>query len=294
MSATLTKTRPANVKTRPANIMPAVNDSRPSHPSFDFEDDELNPAIEELQPLCIQQRSDTLQWYRTLGKLVAKHFVRVQKEREKHNDTMYGQHFFNRLADAIKVVSAAMLRMCFNLYYYYPEPAFRELSNYKAISPTHALKLASINDGPLRQKLQEKVIEKNLSVKDLEHEIKANQPKPRKRGAGRPFKVPSSLTKALTHLNAQSDAYVRAHKQIWFGEEFNIADQVPELPSSLLSDKLRDQLGDALKACESLVSVAEAEAQELRGVIDLVDKRRAAQAECDRKAEEELSGVAAG
>jgi hypothetical protein len=106
--------------------------------------------------------------------------------------------------------------------------------------------------------------------------------------------VPSSLTKALTHLNAQSDAYVRAHKQIWFGEEFNIANQVPELPPSLLSDKLRDQLGDALKACESLSSVVEAEAQELRGVIELVDKRRAAQAECDREAQEELSCAAAG
>jgi len=286
MSITLTKPRPANV-------MPAVNDSRPSHPSFDFEDEELAPAIEELRPLCLKQRSDTLQWYRTLGKLVAKHYVRVEKEREKVNGTMYGQHFFNRIADAIKVVSAAMLRMCFNLYYY-PEPAFRELSSYKSISPTHALKLASVSGGQLRRTLQQKVIDKNLSVKDLEHEIKNAQPKPRKPGAGRPFKVPSSLTKALTHLNAQSNAYLHAHEKIWFGENFNIAEVVPDLPASSLSENLREQLGDALKGCESLASVAEAEAQELRSAIALVDKRMAAQAECDRKAQEEMSRVAAG
>jgi len=282
MTATLTKPRPASIR-------PAVNNTKPSHPSFDFEDEELTPAIEELKPLCLKQRSDTLQWYRTLGKLVAKHYVRVEKEREKFNGTMYGQHFFDKLANAIQVVSAAMLRSCFNLFYYYPDSAFRELSKYKAITPTHALRLASIEDAGLRTELQEKVIEKNLSVKDLECEIKKNQPKPRERGAGRPFKVPSSLTKALTHLAAQSDAYVRAHKQIWFGEEFNIAEKVPDLPSSLLSDKLREQLEEALKGCESLASVAEAETNELRGAIALVDNRMAAQAECDRKALEEAT-----
>ena len=36
MTATITKHRPSNVKTRPVNVMPAVNDSRPPHPSFDF------------------------------------------------------------------------------------------------------------------------------------------------------------------------------------------------------------------------------------------------------------------
>jgi hypothetical protein len=281
MSATLTKPRPANV-------IPAVNDRKPSHSSFDFEDEELAPAIEELRPLCLKQRSDTLQWYRTLGKLVAKHYVRVEKERENFNGTMYGQHFFDRIADAIKVVSAAMLRMCFNLYYFYPDgPAFRELSSHKEISPTHALKLASISDGQLRRTLQQKIIDKNLSVKDLEHEIKKAQLKPRKPGAGRPFKVPSSLSKALAHLNAQSSAYLHAHEKIWFGESFNIAEVVPDLPASSLSENLREQLGEALKGCESLASVAEAEAQELRSAIELVDNRMAAQAECNRKAIEE-------
>ena len=113
---------------------------------------------------------------------------------------MYGQHFFECLAKAIEVVSAAQLRLCFNLFYYYSEgPAYRELAKQEAISPTHALRLASISDGSLRRELQEKVVEENLSVRDLDREIKKTQPKPRKRGAGRPFKVPSSLTKALTH-----------------------------------------------------------------------------------------------
>jgi hypothetical protein len=132
--------------------MPAVSDRKPEHPCFDFEEEELDPAIDELRPLCLKQRSDTLQWYRTLGKLVAKHYTRVEKEREKTNGTMYGQHFFERLAAAIQVVSAALLRSCFNLYYFYPEgPAFRDLASHKAISPTHALRLASISDGPVRQ-----------------------------------------------------------------------------------------------------------------------------------------------
>jgi len=281
MPATLTKRRPADT-------MPAVNDYMPDHRCFDFDEDELDPAINDLRPLCLKQRTDTLQWYHALGKLVAKHYKRVEEDREKRNETMYGQHFFNKLAEAIELVSAAMLRACFNLYYFYPDgPAFRELAKQKAISPSHALRLASINDGPKRRELQEKVVEENLNVRDLDREIKKTQLKPRKKGAGRPFKVPSSLTKALTHLSTQATVYRNAHEKIWFGEEYNISQVVPELASSQLSKELRKQLADALEGCESLVSVAEKEANELREALALVDKRMAAQAECDRKAAEE-------
>jgi len=281
MTATITKSRPTSI--RPASIRPTVNNEKP-HASFDFDDDELEPAIAELRPACLKQRSDTLLWYRSLGKLVAKHYVRVEREREKSNDTMYGEHFFNKLAEAIQVVSAATLRACFNLFYYYPDAAFRELVQQKAITPTHALRLALIESDAIRHALQKQVVEDNLTVKDLERVIKKCQPKPRKRGAGRPFKVPSSLTKALSHLSEQSTAYRRAHEKIWFGEQFNIAEKVPDLPSSVLSATLRGQLEEALEGCESLASVAEAEAEELRNVIALVDKRLAAQAEYDRKA----------
>jgi hypothetical protein len=281
MTATLTKPRPVNQ-------IPEVNNSRPAHRSFEFEEEELNPAIEELRPLCLKQRTDTLQWYRTLGKLVANHHVRVQKEREKYNDTMYGEHFFERIAGAIEVVSPLMLRMCFNLYYFYQDEAsFRELANHKAISPTHALRLASINDGRLRRKLQDKVVEENLTVRELDAEIKRHEPKlPRKRGAGRPFKVPANLTRALAHMSAQSNNYQRAHEEVWFGDKYNIADVVPDLPASILTDDLRNQLEEALQGCESLISVAEAEAEQLREVLEVVDRRMAAQAECDRIAAE--------
>jgi hypothetical protein len=281
MPATLA--RPAT----PRHVMPAVNDYKPDHRCFDFDEDELDPAIAELRPLCLKQRTDTLQWYQTLGKLVAKHYVRVKEERERHNDTMYGEHFFERLADAIQVVSPAMLRVCFNLYYFYPEgPAFRELTSHKTISPTHALRLASIGDGPLRKQLQEKVIAENLTVRDLDREIKRHQPKPRRRGAGRPYKVPSSLTRALTHLSTQASTYKHAHENIWFGDEYNIAEVVQDMSPGLPSEGLRQQLAEALEGCESLVSVAQAEAEQLRSAIELVDRRMAAQAEYDSKATE--------
>jgi hypothetical protein len=123
-------------------------------------------------------------------------------------------------------------------------------------------------------------------VQELDREIRKTLPKPRKRGAGRPFKVPSSLTKALAHLSTQATTYRNAHEKIWFGEQYNITDELADLPSSLLSDGLREQLAEALEGCESLVSVAEAEAEELRKALARVDRCRAAQAEYDRKAAE--------
>jgi HTH domain found in ParB protein len=277
--------------------MPAVNDRKPDHPSFDFDEDELDPAIEELRPLCHKQRTDTLQWYYTLGKLVAKHYTRVDKERERRNDTIYGQHFFNRLAEAIEVVSAAMLRMCFNLYFYYPEgPAFRELASHKAISPTHALRLASISDGALRRELQERVVEEHLSVRDLDREIKKNQPKPRKPGAGRPMKVPRDVTKALIHLNAQADNFIHCNERVWFGAQFDIIESLTDLPSSLLSDKFTKQLTAAAESCERLARMADADAEKLRDALSEVERRMALQAKFDKQAqeEEEMSCAAAG
>jgi hypothetical protein len=276
--------------------MPAVNSTKPPHRNFDFDEDDLNPAIEELRPLCLKQRTDTLQWYKSLGKLVAKHYVRVEKQREKRNEAMYGQHFFNRLAEAIKVVSPAMLRLCFNLHYFYPDgPAFKELARHKEISPTHALRLASINDGPERQRLQQMVVERNLTVKELDREIKATQPKPRKRGAGRPFKVPSSLTKALAHLNTQADNFVRCNDRIWFGDQFDIIESLADLPVASLSDQFKEQLAEAAETCEKLAAQAEADAQKLREAISEVERRMAVQAEYEQRArEEEMSLAAAG
>ena len=100
--------------------------------------------------------------------------------------------------------------------------------------------------------------------------------------------MPSSLTKALTHLSAQASAYRHAHDKIWFGEQYNIADVVQDMPPGLPSEGLRKQLAEALEGCESLAAVAQAEAQELlASAIELVDRRVAAQAEYDRKAAEE-------
>ena len=59
-----------------------------------------------------------------------------------------------------------------------------------------------------------------------------------------------------------------------------------DLSPGLFSDGLRKQLADALEGCESLATVAEEEANQLRETLALVDRRMAAQEEADRKAAE--------
>ncbi len=230
------------------------------------------------------ERQRTLLWHYDIGAIVAKHYSDVQRERAKCNQKMYGERFFERLTEKMPGVPPQLLQKCFRLATAYSTKTFRELIKHDVITPSHVLQLAALGDPKERAEFQAKVIAESLTSQQLYDAIKQKFGVRRKPGAGRPFKVPSSLTKALIHLSTQGDAYVRAHGQIWFGEDFNIAEQVPDLPPSLLSDKLREQLGDALKACEKLSSVAEAEASELRTVIELVDKRMAAQAEFDRKA----------
>lgn len=287
---------PTACKPNIPRIVGALHINKPKLPHFteDFEEEELAPAVAELKPKFNEEhsrlrseRQRTLQWHYDIGTIVAKHYADVQRERAKCNQKMYGERFFDRLTEMIPDVPPQLLHKCYRLATVYTPKAFRELTKHDVITPSHALQLAALGDPKDRAYFEAKVIEERLTYKELVDAIKRKFGVRRKPGAGRPMKVPRNVTKALIHLSEQSTAYRHLHEKIWFGEKFNIAEKVPDLPSSLLSDELREQLGDALNACESLASVAEAEAKELRGVIALVDKRMAAQAECDRKAAEE-------
>jgi hypothetical protein len=206
---------------------------------------------------------------------------------------MYGERFFDRLTEEIPGVPPQLLQKCFCLANVYSPKAFGELIKHDAITPGHALQLAALGDPKDIAFFQRKVIAERLTYRQLYDAIKKKFGVRRKRGAGRPYKVPSSLTKALTHLSTQATAYRHAHGKIWFGEQYNIAAVVQDMPPGLPSEGLRKQLAEALEGCESLASVAEAEAQELRSAIELVDRRMAAQARCEQQAREEMSCAAA-
>jgi hypothetical protein len=279
--------------------------SKPEKPHFteDFQEEELAPAITELKPQFTEERSRlrserqrTLRWHYDIGKIIVKHYADVSREREKYNQSMYGERFFDRLTEEIPGVPPQLLQKCFCLANVYNSKAFGELSKHDAITPSHALQLAALGDAKDIAYFQRRVIAERLTCKQLYDAIKEKYGVRRKPGAGRPLKVPRNVTKALLHLRAQADNFIHCNEKVWFGEQFDLVESMTDLAGSVLSDEFKEQLSEAAETCEKLAALAEADAQKLRQALSEVDRRMAAQAKFEQQAreEEEMSCAAAG
>ena len=216
-------------------IVGALPINNPEAPHFidDFEEEELLPAITELKPKFTEERNRlrserqrTLQWHYDIGTIVAKHYTVVQSEREKYGQKMYGDHFFDRLTALIPNVPTHLLHKCYRLPIFYNPTAFSELIKHDVITPSHALQLAALGDPKDIAAFQAKVIAEHWTYKQLFDAIKQKFGVRRKPGAGRPMKVPRDVTKALIHLNAQADNFIRCNERVWFGEHFDIIESL--------------------------------------------------------------------
>jgi len=277
-------------------IVGALRINKPEAPHFteDFEEEELAPAVTELKPKFTEERSRlrserqrTLQWHYDIGAIVAKHYADVQCEREKHNQKMYGERFFDRLTELIPDVPTHLLHKCYRLSMVYNPKSFGELIKHDAITPSHALQLAALGDPKDRAEFQAKVIAERLTYKQLYDAIKQKFGVRRKPGAGRPMKVPRDVTKALIHLNAQADNFIHCNERVWFGKQFDIMESLTDVPTAMLDEKFKDQLTEAAEICEKLARLAEENAQKLRKALSQVERRMAAQAKFEKQAQEE-------
>jgi len=295
---------PTACKPKKQLIVGAYRINKPEAPHFteDFSEEELAPAVTELKPKFTEERNRlrserqrTLQWHYDIGAIVAKHYADVQREREKYCQTMYGERFFDRLTELIPDVPTHLLYKCYRLSTVYNAKAFGELIKHDVITPSHAMQLAALGNAKDIAEFQAKVIRERLTYKQLYDAIKQKFGVRRKPGAGRPMKVPRSVTKALIHLSAQADSFIHCNERIWFGEQFDIIESVTDVPTSMLDENFKERLTEAAETCEKLARLAEADAEKLRKALSQVEHRMAAQAEFEKqtRAEEEICCAAA-
>jgi hypothetical protein len=270
----------------------------------DFESEDIAQAVKDLgsmwkngSQLSENERIRSLRWHYDFGKSVAKHYAAVKKERAFHGDSMYGDRFFQRVADDInaksaKKVSAQLLSQCYTLVGTYSEKAFEELCQHDEITPSHALALAYIKITEMRDELQAKLIKERWTVRELDKAHVAKAGPRRKPGAGRPLKTPKHPKGALIHLTAQARGFVKSIDEIWFGDAFDIVAAVGEIPSSELTDELETQISEAVELCDELAETATDKGETLREVLADVTQRHQAQVEHDRQVAEEEGEVA--
>jgi hypothetical protein len=263
----------------------------------DFEHEELQPAVDELAPMCDSHRQRSLQWHYDLGEVVDEHYSKVQQERSARGGSMYGTRFFNCLAKQMhrSSISGQLLWQSFHLVSTYDEEAYRELCRHDAMTPTHALMLGLIGGQKERAELQEKVVTEKLTTRQLHEAEKEMFGIRRKPGAGRPLKKPKNVKAAFTHLTAQAGKFIKLNDEVWFGKAFDILSQVQGLTGDKMTDELMAQITDAAEQCENLAATAIKDAETLRGILPEIDRRKKAQAEAEAQlvaeAEEEEAAM---
>ena len=255
---------------------------------FDFDDEDLEAATKELGPMCDKQRKRSFDWYYTLGTVVREHYLRVQQERERRGCSMYGEHFYTRLAEELDRpdISDFLLSDCARLVQNVSKDEYAELNQHPQISPTHARMLGRLWDKKDRDKLKARIITEQLTTKQLNDAIGELYGPQRSPGGGRKPMVPKNVQAALTHLARQAEKFCSLNEN-WFGKQFDLPSQIAELTSDKFNAKLEAQLKDALQQCESLAATADADTAQLRTLLSEVQRRITAQAEANARRDAE-------
>ena len=251
----------------------------------DFADEDIQPAIKKLAPICDEQRRRSFEWHYEAGEVVRERYEALKQDRAN----MYGERFFYRLARDLNKpgVDAQLLGACYKLVKRYNWKEYREFIRHPEISPTHVLQLVSIPDAKIRENLFKKVITDKLTTKQLFVEAYQQLGVRRKPGAGRPLKVPKKIEGALTHFETQIEQFVKLSDQVWFGDQYNIISEIKELPATELTEELRTRLDEDAKKADNLAVKAAGDAKALREALADVDRRIAAQAKINAEVQAE-------
>ena len=76
----------------------------------------------------------------------------------------------------------------------------------------------------------------------------------------------------------------RPTRQVWFGEDFDIVDELAEVTADKLSDELKEQVLEVVDYWEKILTLGKANTERLHEALDEMDRRRVAQAELERQA----------
>ncbi len=259
----------------------------------DFEEEDIEPALDDLRPLCEElrmidenHRKRSLDFYSELGAAVTEHYERVRKEREELRYSMYGDRFFRRLGRDLGF-PWLLLYQSYRLVNSYNDREFDALCEQPAITATHALQLAGISDKADRKQLQQKVVEERLSVRELQNAIQEKYGRRRQPGAGRPPKLPKSVKGAVTHMLSQAEKFDKLHREAWFCDAFDLREEIVETPANKLTDELRESVGQTADAFDELAETTVQSAKVLREILADVQDRMQTQAELEQQREEE-------
>lgn len=119
----------------------------------------------------------------------------------------------------------------------------------KLLTFAHVKELSRFNDDNVVAKHVKEVIDKNMTVRELQLNLRKLAGKGKKRGPGRAPKAPTNVETCLSLMQNVLEALMRKIDTVWFGKEFNLLDALNEIPAEfwLENGRLYDKLTDTLE-----------------------------------------------
>ncbi len=112
-------------------------------------------------------------------------------------------------------------------------------------------------------------------MRGLQSEILAKHGRQRRPGAGRPLTVPKNASEAVTHMLSQGTKFQKLNSQAWFGDAFDIAAGVRDIPADRLTDVFKTRVSQAADLYDQLAETTEQYAGVLREIAaDIGNGRR--------------------
>jgi hypothetical protein len=212
----------------------------------------LRQQYDEMLDITETQVKETLDFYYALGNKL--------RDIETSNEEMYGPEPIDKLVAAWSI-GESLIYKCLDFAQQYTQSEFDELRE-SGISWTHTTTLLAVHDKTVREELQQRVDQENLSTRELGKLVKdmntANQ-RPAN-SPGRSFQQPRTIAAGLDQMTTVCEKWARQNASVWAGEDDSVLASLEAMPTEEYCDKIAEKLDQVIITMERLAALATANA----------------------------------
>jgi hypothetical protein len=214
--------------------------------------EDLRQQYDEMLDTAEVQFKETLDFYYALGNKLW--------SIETSNEETYGPAPIDKLVAAWSI-GESLIYKCLDFAQQYTQSEFDALREI-GISWTHTTTLLAIHDKTVREELQQRVGQENLSTRELGKLVKdmntadqrpANSP-------GRAYQQPRTIAAGLDQMTTVCEKWERQNASVWAGEDDSVLASLEAMPTEEYSDQIAEKLDQVIITMERLAALATANA----------------------------------
>lgn len=213
---------------------------------------DLRQQYDEMLDITETQVKSTLDFYYALGNKLW--------TIETAGGEKYGPEPITKLVAAWSI-GESLIYKCLDFAQQYTQSEFNALRE-KGISWTHTTTLLAVRDKDVREELQERVEQENLSTRELGKLVKdmntANQ-RPAN-SPGRSFQQPRTIAAGLDQMVTVCEKWERQNLSVWAGEDESVLASLAEMPPAEYDAQIAEKLNQVIITMERLAALATANA----------------------------------